>query len=78
MSVAKGHRRRVQFALLHRAAAGVGLLAFGVIVAAGIMAGASVYTMAFRAAVAVLVIGLVSRVVVSILAAYEEMNSGKA
>ncbi len=73
----KGSIKRTQYAYIHRLASGVGLVAFAVIVAAGLMADVSVFTMAFRSAVAILVISAVSRVVISILSAYEEMNSGK-
>lgn len=70
--------KRISYAVIHRVAAAVSLLCFGVVVTAGIMAKARFTTIAYRAMVVILVVALVSRVVVSILASYEEMNSGKA
>ena len=76
----KGRKKgkRVDLQMVHRLAAGVSLLAFGVIVAAGIRAEASIVTITFRAALVVIVVGLISRIVMSILVTTEEMNSGKA
>jgi hypothetical protein len=71
-------KKVVRYAYIHRFAAAVSLLCFGVIVAAGMMAEARFVTIAFRAFVVTLAISVVSRVIVSILASYEEMNSGKA
>ena len=70
--------RKVSFTALHRFAAGISLLAFGVVVAAGLMADARIITIAYRSAVVILMVSLISRVVVGILASYEEINSGKA
>ena len=71
-------KKKVRYAYIHKFAAAVSLLCFGVIVAAGMMAEARFVTIAFRAFVVTLAISVVSRVIVSILASYEEMNSGKA
>jgi hypothetical protein len=71
-------KKKVRYAYIHKFAAAVALLCFGVIVAAGMMAEARFVTIAFRAFVVTLAISVVSRVIVSILASYEEMNSGKA
>jgi|GEM_PF-3383476 len=69
---------KVKFTLIHKLAAGVSLLAFVVILAAGIRAQAGVTTIAFRACLAILAVGIISRIVTGILATSEEMNSGKA
>lgn len=70
--------KRVSYGHIHRLAAATSLLAFVVVIAAGLMAEARVYTIAYRAVVVILVIGVVSRILIRILATYEEMNSGKA
>ena len=75
---AKPKVRRVTYTALHKLAVGVSLLSFCVILAAGLMAGARIITITYRACIVTLIVSLVSRVVVSILATYEEMNSGKA
>jgi len=72
-----GAKKKVRYVYIHKFAAAVSLLCFGVIVAAGMMAEARFVTIAFRAFVVTLAISVVSRVIVSILASYEEMNSGK-
>ncbi len=69
--------KKVSFVYVHKVAAAVSLLAFGVIVAAGMMAEARFITIAFRAFLVFLVVAVISRVIVSILTSYEEMNSGK-
>ena len=72
-----GHKK-VSFLWLHKLAAGVSLIAFLVVIAAGVMAEVSVFTIAFRALVVILAVSVVSRILVRVLATYEEMNSGKA
>lgn len=71
-------KKKVRFAYIHKTAAALALLCFGVIVAAGVIAEARFITIAFRAFVVILAISVLSRVIVSILASYEEMNSGEA
>ena len=70
--------RKVSYKAIHKLANGVVLLAFMVILVAGLMAGVSMFLITFRAFVVWLVVVAVTRMVVSILAAYEEMSSGKA
>lgn len=70
--------KRVNYTHLHKLAAATSLVAFFVVIAAGVMAEARVFTIAYRAVVVILVIGVVSRILIRILATYEEMNSGKA
>ena len=67
----------MQYPLIHRLLAGISLLTFVVIIIAGVAAQARFFTITVRAAVAVLVIGLISRVVLRVIASYEEMNSGE-
>ncbi len=74
---AQGKVLRISYVGIHKFAAAVALLCFGVVLAAGIQAGVSIITITYRACLAVLVVSLVSRVVVSILTTYEEIQSGK-
>lgn len=71
-------KRKVSFAYVHKLTAAVSLLALVVIIAAGIMGEAKTITIAYRACAAIIVIGVISRMVLKILCTYEEMNSGKA
>lgn len=73
----KSHKR-LKYSMVHRLAAGVSLLAFGVIAVAGLRAEASIVSITYRAALVVIIIGLLSRVVISILVSSEEMHSDKA
>ena len=70
--------KKVSFAYVHKLAAAVSLLAFFVIIAAGIKAQSSVNTMVLRSSIVIIAVGLVARIIVRILASYEEINSGKA
>ena len=70
--------KKVTYDYVHRLAAAVSLLAFFVIVTAGVMASASVITMTMRSLVVIVVISFIARVVVRVLASYEEIHSGKA
>jgi len=70
--------RKVSFAYVHKLAAAVSLLAFFVIIAAGIKAQSSVHTMVLRSCVVIIAVGLVARIVVRVLGSYEEINSGKS
>lgn len=69
--------KRVNYTHVHKIAAATSLLAFCVVIAAGVMAEARVYTIVYRSVAVILVIGVVSRILIRILATYEEMNSGK-
>ena len=71
-------KKKVNFAYVHKLTAAVSLVALVVIIAAGIMGEARTITIAYRACGAMIVIGIISRVVLKILCTYEEMNSGKA
>jgi len=71
-------KRKVSFAGLHRLAAGVALLAFLVTLIAGLMAEVRISTILLRSVLVMLAVGVISRLVITILASYEEMNSGKA
>ena len=75
--VTQGKALRISYVGVHKLAAGVALICFSVILAAGIQAGVSIITITYRALLAILAVGLISRVVVSILATYEEIHSGK-
>lgn len=71
-------KKRVSFVFLQKLFAAVSLVAFFVIAAAGIMANVGVLTIAFRALLVIIVIGLIGRLVVQVLATYEEMISGQS
>lgn len=70
--------RRVSYVPVQKLMAGVALLCFIVTAISGVMAEVGVVTVAFRASVVILVIGMIGRLVVRILATYEEMSSGKS
>lgn len=79
MAAKKGGKaiKRVSFVHLQKLTAGVSLIAFLVVIAAGIMGGARTITITYRACGVLLLIALVSRIIIRVLASYEEMNSGK-
>lgn len=68
--------KRSRYISVHKFAAGVALLCFAVILSAGLMAEAGVISIAYRSFVVMLLIAVLSRIVVSILASYEEMDGG--
>ena len=70
-------KRKVNFAYIHKLTAGVSLLALAVVIAAGVMGGASTVAITYRSAAVIIVIGVVARLVERILLSYEEMHSGK-
>lgn len=70
--------KKVSFAYLHKLTCAVSLLAFVVVIAAGVIGEARTITITYRAAGVIILIGLVSRIVMRVLASYEEINSGKA
>lgn len=74
----KGKGGPKQFAVVHRLAAAVSLVGFMVTILAGVMSEARVMTIVYRSVGVIFLIGVVSRIVIRVLASYEEMNSGKA
>ena len=70
--------KTVRYPMIHRFLAGLSLLTFVVIIIAGVAAQARFLTITVRAAIAFLVISLISRVVLRVIASYEEMNGGEA
>jgi len=71
-------KKKVRYALFHRLAAGVALLGFLVTLVSDLMAQVPLMTIVYRAVLVVIAVGLISRVVIQLIASYEEMNSGKA
>ena len=69
--------KKVSFVFMQKLAASVSLLSLLVITAAGIMGGSRIITITYRAALVVVVIGILTRILIKILENYEEMNSGK-
>jgi hypothetical protein len=70
--------QKVNYAYVHKLSASVALLAFFVIMASGLMADASIISIVVKSFLVIIAVGLITRVVVSMLASYEEINSGKA
>jgi len=70
--------KRVSFVFLQKLAAAVCLLTLVVMLTAGILAGVPVFTIAFRACIAMLVVKVITRVLVGVLSSYEEIDSGEA
>lgn len=64
------------YTYMHKLSCAVSLLAFVVILVSGLKAQAGLMTIVFRTSVAVFIIGVISRVVIQILHAYEEIHSG--
>lgn len=69
--------QKIRYPLIHRLFAGIALLTFVVILIAGASAEARFLTITVRATIALLVIGFISRVVLKVIASYEEMNGGE-
>jgi hypothetical protein len=69
--------KRVSFVFMQKLAAAVSLLALVVTTLAGIMGGARIITITYRAALVIVVVGTLTRIIIKILESYEEMNSGK-
>ncbi|RMG42248.1 MAG: hypothetical protein D6719_06810 [Candidatus Dadabacteria bacterium] len=78
MAAKKNIKVRKNYAHIHKLFAGVSLLAFLVVVISGLQAQASVFTIIIRSTIVILIIGIIGRILLRILATYEEMNSGKA
>ena len=69
--------KRVRFELVHRLSAAFAMLAFIVVLVAGIMAEARLTTIVFRAVGVIIAVSIITRVLIQILATYEEVNRGK-
>ena len=75
----KGKKVKVaSFIGLQRLFAGVAMLALLVTIVAGLRAEVRFTVIAYRAMGVMFLVFVVSRVVIRVLASYEEMNSGKA
>ena len=70
--------KRVSFEYLQKLAAAVCIVALVVMLAAGILAGVPVVTVAYRACLVMIAVKIICRILVSVLATYEEIDSGKA
>lgn len=70
--------KKINYAPVHKLSAATSLIAFLVVIGAGVMAQASVFSITIRATIVILVISVVSRIIIRILASYEEIHSGKA
>ena len=70
--------KRISYVHIQKLIAAVSLLGFLVVAVGGLRANIGVVAIAFRAFMVILVVGIVGRVVVQVLATYEEMNSGQS
>jgi hypothetical protein len=82
MAPAKGNKKKKitethRFTLVHKFSAGVSLLSLFTVIIAGIMAEVRTITMVYRAAIVMLAVGIITRIVVKAWAAFEENNSGE-
>lgn len=66
-----------RYIVAHKCVAGLALVMFGVVVAAGILAEARFITIAYRSFFVFVVIMLVSRVLIRAWASFEEIHSGQ-
>ena len=65
-----------RYIMAHKCVAGLALVMFGVVIAAGILAEARFITIAYRSFLVFLVIMLGSRVLIRAWASFEEIHSG--
>ena len=70
--------KKVSFTYLQKLAASVCLLALVVMLAGGLLAGVPVITVSYRACAVMVVVKIITRILVSVLSTYEEIDSGKA
>jgi hypothetical protein len=69
--------KTVKFPHVHKMLAGISLLIFTVTMIAGMRADARFITITVRALVAMVIVALIGRVVVRLIASYEEIHGGK-
>jgi len=70
--------KKVRYGLFHRFAAAVALIGFGVTLVSGLMSQVPIMTIVYRSVLVVIAVGVIGRIVIQLIASYEEMNSGKA
>lgn len=70
-------RKLPNYLLLHKLFAGVALLTFLIIIVAGLRTGLQTSTIVYRSAIAMIIIGIISRIILQMLVTFEEMNSGE-
>lgn len=63
------------FLFVHKLVSGVGLLMFIVILINGVKVEASISSIVVRSGIAIIVVGMIARVLIKILRTYQEMNS---
>lgn len=69
--------KTVKFPHVHKMLAGISLLVFTVTMIAGMRAEARFITITVRALVAMIVVAVIGRVVVRLIASYEEIHGGE-
>lgn len=73
----KSKQQTLDLDFIRKLAAAVSLLVFVVVVVGGLMAEARIFTITLRAFVAMVLASLITRIIISVIVTYEEMNSGK-
>ncbi len=69
--------KTVKFPHVHKMLAGISLLVFTVTMIAGMRADARFVTITVRALVAMIIVAIIGRVVVKLIASYEEIHGGE-
>ena len=67
----------VRYPHVHKLMAGISLLVFTVTMIAGMRAEARFITITFRALIAMMAVAFIGRIVVQLIASYEEIHGGK-
>lgn len=70
--------KKVKYGLFHRFAAAVALIGFLVTLVSGLMSQVPIMTIVFRSVLVVIAVGVISRVIIQLIASYEEIHSGEA
>ena len=70
--------KKVRYPNLHKTIAAISLIMFIVSIIGGLRAEVRITTITVRAVVVMLVVALISRIIMRVVASYEEMNGGKA
>ncbi len=77
MAADKKAVKRISFVYLQKLQAGVCLLALCVMLASGLMSSVPVTTICWRAALVMIGVIAITRIIISILANYEEINASE-
>lgn len=80
MAAKKGKQGKIGGPLVffHKIAAGIALIAFVVVIAAGLMAEASIESIVYRSSIVLFVVLFIKRIVLRAWVSFEEISRGKA